>query len=67
MAATARTSIERDLSALLTADGVLRTLEQRGYITEVARDPGPGQALLYGTTSLLLEPLALTVTVNHIG
>jgi segregation and condensation protein B len=43
----------------VNADGVLRTLEQRGYITEVARDPGPGQALLYGTTSFLLERLGL--------
>jgi segregation and condensation protein B len=43
----------------VNADGVLRTLEQRGYIAEVARDPGPGQALLYGTTDLLLERLGL--------
>ena len=31
-------------------DGVLRTLQARGYVTEVARDPGPGQAVLFGTT-----------------
>jgi segregation and condensation protein B len=43
----------------VNADGVLRALEQRGYIAEVARDPGPGQALLYGTTSVLLERLGL--------
>jgi segregation and condensation protein B len=43
----------------VNADGVLRTLEQRGYIAEVARDPGPGQALLFGTTSVLLERLGL--------
>ena len=43
----------------VNAEGVLRTLEQRGYVAEVARDPGPGQALLYGTTSLLLERLGL--------
>jgi segregation and condensation protein B len=43
----------------VNADGVLRTLEQRGYITEVDRDPGPGQALLYGTTGVLLERLGL--------
>jgi segregation and condensation protein B len=43
----------------VNADGVLRALEQRGYITEVARDPGPGQALLYGTTGILLERLGL--------
>ena len=43
----------------VNADGVLRSLEQRGYIAEVGRDPGPGQAVLYGTTSLLLERLGL--------
>ena len=32
-------------------DGVLRTLQGRGYIDEVGRDPGPGQAVLWGTTS----------------
>ncbi|MGH9104328.1 MAG: SMC-Scp complex subunit ScpB [Acidimicrobiales bacterium] len=40
-------------------DGVLRTLCQRGYVAEVGRDPGPGQAVLYGTTPLLLERLGL--------
>jgi segregation and condensation protein B len=40
-------------------DGVVRTLEQRGYITEVARDPGPGQAVLFGTTAAFLEKLGL--------
>jgi segregation and condensation protein B len=40
-------------------DGVLRTLQARGYITEVARDSGPGQAILYGTTSSFLEKLGL--------
>ncbi len=43
----------------VNSDGVLRTLCQRGYVTEVARDPGPGQAVLYGTTPLLLERLGL--------
>ena len=37
----------------------MRTLEQRGYIAEVARDPGPGQAVLFGTTPLFLERLGL--------
>jgi segregation and condensation protein B len=41
------------------ADGVLRTLVQRGYVAEVARDPGPGQAVLYGTTPTFLERLGL--------
>ena len=43
----------------VSADGVLRTLEQRGYVAEVGRDPGPGQAVLYGTTPALLERLGL--------
>jgi segregation and condensation protein B len=40
-------------------DGVLRTLQARGYVTEVARDSGPGQAILYGTTPSFLEKLGL--------
>ena len=40
-------------------DGVIRTLQQRGYIEEVARDPGPGQAVLFGTTRLFLERLGI--------
>jgi segregation and condensation protein B len=40
-------------------DGVMRTLQQRGYIEDVARDPGPGQAVLFGTTRQFLERLGL--------
>jgi segregation and condensation protein B len=40
-------------------DGVLRTLQGRGYIDAVGRDPGPGQAVLYGTTTTFLEKLGL--------
>lgn len=40
-------------------DGVLRTLMARGYVDQVARDPGPGQAALFGTTTLFLEKLGL--------
>lgn len=40
-------------------DSVMRTLQARGYIAEIGRDPGPGQALLYGTTPLFLERLGL--------
>jgi segregation and condensation protein B len=40
-------------------DGVLRTLQSRGYIGAVSRDPGPGQAVLYGTTADFLERLGL--------
>jgi segregation and condensation protein B len=43
----------------VNVDGVVRTLQQRGLIAEVGRDPGPGQAVLYGTTALFLERLGL--------
>ncbi len=43
----------------VNADAVIRTLQTRGFICEVGRDPGPGQATLYGTTTLLLERLGL--------
>ena len=40
-------------------DGVLRTLQGRGYIDAVGHDPGPGQAVLYGTTTAFLEKLGV--------
>jgi len=40
-------------------DGVLRTLAARGYVNQVATDPGPGQAALFGTTPQFLEKLGL--------
>jgi len=40
-------------------DGVLRSLAARGYIAEVGRDSGPGQAVLWGTTPTFLERLGL--------
>ncbi len=43
----------------VNVDGVVRLLSQRGYIEPVARDPGPGQAVLYGTTPAFLEKLGL--------
>jgi segregation and condensation protein B len=43
----------------VNVDGVIRTLQQRGYIDEVARDAGPGQAALFGTTPQFLERLGL--------
>ncbi|MEI7593697.1 MAG: SMC-Scp complex subunit ScpB [Actinomycetes bacterium] len=43
----------------VNVDGVVRTLEQRGYIAEIARDPGPGQAVLFGTTTSFLERMGL--------
>ena len=47
----------------VNVDGVMRTLQQRGYIAEVGRDPGPGQASMFGTTPLFLERLGL----NEVG
>ncbi|HVF13437.1 MAG TPA: SMC-Scp complex subunit ScpB [Acidimicrobiales bacterium] len=43
----------------VNADAVMRTLAHRGYIEEVGRDPGPGQAVLYGTTRQFLEKLGI--------
>jgi segregation and condensation protein B len=43
----------------VNVDGVMRTLQLRGFIDEVGRDPGPGQATLFGTTPLFLERLGL--------
>jgi segregation and condensation protein B len=40
-------------------DTVIRTLTARGYIAEVGRDHGPGQAVLFGTTDAFLEKLGL--------
>ncbi|VAV95349.1 Segregation and condensation protein B [hydrothermal vent metagenome] len=42
------------------SDHALRTLERRELIHEVARAPGPGQAVLYGTTMLFLEKMGIT-------
>ena len=41
------------------SDRALRTLERRGLISEVGIAPGPGQALLFGTTPLFLEKLGV--------
>jgi segregation and condensation protein B len=43
----------------VNVDGVFRTLASRGLIQEVGTDPGPGQAVLYGTTPAFLEQLGL--------
>lgn len=43
----------------VNVDGVLKTLQQRGYVSEIGHDPGPGQALLFGTTPLFLEKLGI--------
>lgn len=41
------------------SEHALRTLERRGLVTEVGHAPGPGSALLYGTSDLFLEKLGL--------
>jgi segregation and condensation protein B len=43
----------------VNAEGVVRLLEQRGYVVAVGRADGPGQPILYGTTDLFLERLGL--------
>lgn len=43
----------------VNVDGVMRTLQQRGYIAEVGKDAGPGQPSMFGTTSLFLEKLGI--------
>ena len=40
-------------------DGVVRTLQARGYIDRGRPRSGPGQAVLWGTTPLFLERLGL--------
>lgn len=42
------------------ADGAVRSLVGRGLITELGREPAPGQPLLYGTSPAFLERLGLT-------
>jgi len=43
----------------VNADGVVRLLEQRGYIEAIGRAEGPGQPVLFGTTELFLDRLGL--------
>jgi segregation and condensation protein B len=43
----------------VNVEATLNTLLQRGYVQEVGRDPGPGAAVLYGTTRTFLERLGL--------
>jgi segregation and condensation protein B len=49
------------LSAIrgVNVDASLNTLLQRGYVQEVGRDPGPGAAVLFGTTRTFLERMSL--------
>jgi len=43
----------------VNADGAVRSLQSRTLVTEVGRDDGPGQAVLFGTTTSFLEQLGL--------
>ncbi len=43
----------------VNVEATLQTLIARGYVEEVDRDPGPGLAVLYGTTTMFLERLGL--------
>lgn len=43
------------------SERALHTLERRGLVHEIGTAPGPGRALLYGTTELFLEKLG----INH--
>ena len=45
-------------------ESVIRTLQARGYISEVSRDDGPGLAVMYGTTPLFLERLGLNTLAD---
>jgi segregation and condensation protein B len=42
------------------SDHALKTLERRGLVREIGTAPGPGQAILYGTTELFLEKMGLS-------
>jgi len=43
----------------VNSDGVLRSLVDRGLVSEVGREEGPGRPMLYGTTPEFLERLGL--------
>jgi segregation and condensation protein B len=43
----------------VNVDSVLATLQERGLVMEVGREPGPGRAPAYGTTPLFLEKIGL--------
>lgn len=42
------------------SDHAVRTLERRELVGEIGRAPGPGQAVLYGTTPLFLEKMGIS-------
>jgi segregation and condensation protein B len=44
----------------VNVDSVIQTLQERGLVSEVGKDAGPGRAPLYGTTALFLEKIGLS-------
>ena len=44
----------------VNVDGVVRLLEQRGYIEERGKSEGPGPPVLFGTTELFLDRMGLS-------
>ncbi|MEP6622901.1 MAG: SMC-Scp complex subunit ScpB [Acidimicrobiia bacterium] len=43
----------------VSVESTIATLIQRGYVMELGHDPGPGQAILYGTTVRFLEQMGI--------
>ena len=43
----------------MSVESTIATLIQRGYVAEIGHDPGPGQAILYGTTVRFLEQMGV--------
>ena len=43
----------------VSVESTIATLMQRGYVMEIGHDPGPGQAILYGTTIRFLEQMGI--------
>jgi segregation and condensation protein B len=46
------------------SDHALKTLERRGLVREIGTAPGPGQAILYGSTELFLEKMGLATIAD---
>ena len=43
----------------VSVESTIATLIQRGYVAEIGHDPGPGQAILYGTTVRFIEQMGV--------
>ena len=41
------------------SEQAIKTLERRSLVAEIGRAPGPGQAVLYGTTDVFLEKMGI--------